>query len=97
MKFKALPSNISLASGHVLTIPLCDNASAAAGGTAFGKDPDRSETKSLQQPREVRQAEDKQLSVQPCTGSTHPEWMLPPTWALKEIVPAKPVLFGFSA
>lgn len=69
LKSKAFPSNISVALGHVLMIPLCGGASAAEGETAFSKDPDRSETISLQQPREVRQAGDKELKVQP---HTHP-------------------------
>lgn len=75
LKSKALPSNISLTSGHVLTIPPCDDASAAAGGTAFSKAPDRSETRSLQQTREIRQAGDKQLGIQPRTGPTSVQWL----------------------
>lgn len=69
LKSKAFPSNISLASGHVLMILLCGGASAAEGETAFSKDPDRAETICLQQSREVRQAGDKELKVQP---HTHP-------------------------
>lgn len=50
-------------------IPLCGVASAAEGETTFSVDPDRSETTSLQQLREVGQAGDKELKVQP---HTHP-------------------------
>jgi len=66
LKTEALPSNI-------LMIPVCDNTSAAEGGTAFSKDPDRSVTRSLQQPREVGQVGAKQLSVQLRTGPTCPK------------------------
>lgn len=69
MKPKACPSNISLASGHVLMIPPCGGASAAEGETAFSKDPDRPEAVSLQQPEEAGQAGYKELKVQP---QTHP-------------------------
>lgn len=69
MKPKACPSNISLASGHVLMIPPCGGASAAEGETAFSKDPDRPEAVSLQQPEEAGQAGYKELEVQP---QTHP-------------------------
>lgn len=69
LKSKAIPSNTSLASGHVLMIPLCGGASAAEGETAFSKDPGRSETISLQQPREVGQAGDEELKV---PAHTHP-------------------------
>lgn len=50
-------------------IPLCGGASAAEGETAFSKDPGRSETISLQQPREVGQAGDEELKV---PAHTHP-------------------------
>lgn len=50
LKSKALPSNISLTSGHVLMIPPCDDASAAEGGTAFSKAPDRSDQEAFSRP-----------------------------------------------
>lgn len=77
-------------------IPLCGVASAAEGETTFSVDPDRSETINLQRLREVGQAGDKELKVQP---HTHPICLeyLGYLHLGTGATPEKPVLFGFPA
>lgn len=96
LKSTALPSNISLTSGHVLMIPLCGGASAAAEETAFSKDPDGSETISLHSPGRSGKQETKSSKFSPThIQSAWNSWV---TLHLgTEAIPAKPVLFGFSA